>query len=431
METLGSEKKDNKKSIEKIFNKIKEIGLGLATKIRRKGLRGLGRKFIFLTGYGLAVVPVLLVRLLRPWILIRFGILCSHRIGHFVSDAEFYLCERELGLQNPKAIDLFSFGGTICNTQWAKMCKRAMRFNMFVRCMHRVNLLIPGGKIHNISIIAADRHWSRDIDGVLRRTPVHMSFTPEEEKQGQQALRAMGLPGQAEFICFHARDSAYLDTVYPEGNWKYHDYRNSNILNYIKAVELLTKRRVYSFRMGAIVKDKIDSPNPMVIDYATRFRSDFLDIYLSARCKFFLTSGTGVDAVAMAFRRPLVYVNVLPFEFIHSWSAEYISIPKKFWLVNESRFMRFQEILNSGAGRFLNTQDYQSHGINVLENTEDEIAAVAIEMDERLRGVWKTSEEDEWLQKKFWSHFKPSWLHGAMLSRVGADFLRQNRDLLD
>ncbi len=42
------------------------------------------------------------------------------------------------------------------------------------------------------------------------------------------------------------------------------------------------------------------------------FRTDFMDIYLSAKCKFFITSGVGLMAIPMIFRRPLLCVNYIP-----------------------------------------------------------------------------------------------------------------------
>jgi len=50
--------------------------------------------------------------------------------------------------------------------------------------------------------------------------------------------------------------------------------------------------------------------------------------------------------------------------------------------------MTFSEILKSDAGRFLCTQQYQKLGIEIIENTPEEIVALANEMDERLDGTW-------------------------------------------
>lgn len=401
------------------------------TQIQGQGREAFYRKAsnIFVTL--LAVVPVLLARLLRPFVLIRFGVINSNRIGHFVMDAEIYLSERDLGIQNLSAIDIFGFSESVSNTQLKKMCQRVLYTSKFGFHLDRVNRLIPGGKKNEIQDLSVPFHFTRDINGLLRRSKPHLTFTDEEERLGRLSLENMGISTEDKFVCFNARDSAYLKAIYPRWDWSYHDYRNSDINQFLKAADQMTKRGIFSLRMGAIVKEKIKTTNPMIIDYAARFRSDFLDIYLSSKCHFFLTTGTGLDSVPTAFRRPIVYVNFLPFESIPSWSVDSITIPKKLWLTREKRYMKFREILGSSVGRFDTSQDYHSFGIEIVENSPDEILDVVLEMDDRLKGTWKATNEEEELQKKFWSLFKSSPMHGAFLSRIGAKFLSQNRELLD
>jgi hypothetical protein len=52
-------------------------------------------------------------------------------------------------------------------------------------------------------------------------------------------------------------------------------------------------------------------------------------------------------------------------------------------------------------------------------------------MEERLKGTWVITEEDEDLQRRFWSLFKPGELHGKIYSRIGAAFIRKYKALLD
>ena len=66
-----------------------------------------------------------------------------------------------------------------------------------------------------------------------------------------------------------------------------------------------------------------------------------------------------------------------------------------------------------------------------MENTPEEITNLVLEMDKRLEGEWLIHKEDEELQKRFWSFFKKNDLNQVFLARIGADFLRQNRDLLE
>ena len=50
-------------------------------------------------------------------------------------------------------------------------------------------------------------------------------------------------------------------------------------------------------------------------------------------------------------------------------------------------------------------------------------------MEKRLDGTWQTTDEDEEIQRRFWSYFKSSNLHGVNRGRIGTKFLRQNSDL--
>ena len=86
-------------------------------------------------------------------------------------------------------------------------------------------------------------------------------------------------------------------------------------------------------------------------------------------------------------------------------------------------------------GYSLSSAEYNSKGVQIINNTPEEIRDVVIEMVERLNGTWKAYEEDEELQKRFWEIFpknaldafsgKP--LHGAIRAKFGASFLRNNQ----
>ena len=68
--------------------------------------------------------------------------------------------------------------------------------------------------------------------------------------------------------------------------------------------------------------------------------------------------------------------------------------------------MSIREILESGAGMFYHAQEYDQAGIELVDNTPEEITAVVMEMEERINGTWQSTEEDEELQLRFWSAFK-------------------------
>jgi len=66
-------------------------------------------------------------------------------------------------------------------------------------------------------------------------------------------------------------------------------------------------------------------------------------------------------------------------------------------------------------------------GVRLVKNTAEEILAACDEMEARLDGTWVTTDEDEMLQRKYWSLICESGHNGG---RIGAQFLRENQDLL-
>ena len=139
---------------------------------------------------------------------------------------------------------------------------------------------------------------------------------------------------------------------------------------------------------------------------------------------------TGTSAIPTVFRRPIVWVNYLDFAKMPTGGVQDLLIPKKFWLRKEHRFLTLREILDLGIDGFSRTEQHEQLGIECVENTPEEITALAVEMDERLKGKWQTSPEDEGLQQRFRSFFRPSDLPQIAVLRIGAEFLRQNRALL-
>lgn len=389
--------------------------------------------------YLLAIPAVVVIRLIRPWLLVRIGRLMSSRIGHFAANTELYLCEQDAGINVPRQryVDLFYMPSQpICNQQLGIMWKRKLRVwpAWILAPIDRINRLIAGGMIHEVG---HNTQHDRDVHNLLDRFPPHLQFTSAEIARGEDVLRRMGIPVDASFVCLIVRDSAYLNAHQP-GDWTHHNYRDSDVQNYVLAAEELADRGYFVIRMGAKVRESIKSDNPRVIDYAVNgMRSDFMDIYLGARCKFCISVSTGFDAVPYIFRRPIAYVNMVPLGYLFTFRSQFLGITKHHYCEGEERELSFTEIFRHGVGFSLYTSGYLSNGIRLIENTSEEIRDVVVEMAERLDGTWRAHEEDEALQSRFWEIFPVhaqapggNALHGEVRARFGANFLRRNQGWL-
>ncbi len=382
-----------------------------------------------------SLIPVImLIRCLSPLLVIRFGQLRGDKIGHFSANTELYLCERDAGMHEKNVHDIFYLLAPISNYQLKKMWEQKLHISAWAYYLALANSYLPKGQRH----IAPTPPHDVDVHDLLCRTSVHLSFTEEEEQFGEEQLMKMGITSQTPFVCFIGRDETYMQNFIPTRSWSYHDYRNMDIQNFKSAVSELVERGYTVIRMGHLVKEAFSMEHPKLIDYATKYRTDFLDVYLCAKCKFFINGNSGIQAIASVnFRIPTLHVNFVPIGQLPPYREHIFFIPKKLWLVQERRFMTFREIFNSDVYRYGKSEQYEKAGIEVIENTENEIAAVVKEFDDYLNGVWQTTEEDEILQKRFRTLFKYGYRvfsntkkNDAFRMRIGAEFLRQNVQLL-
>ena len=386
---------------------------------------------LFLPIFG---APLAVIRLMRPWLLVRFGMLESSGIGHFTLSVEIFLREIECGLHNPgqKFVDIWFVQKIVCNRvlldKWSRILTIWPR--AIAQPISLLNQLIPGGRLHNIPYrYVNDRStpWQlSDIHNVLGSTRPLLTFSREEDSQGFSALKSMGIEKNDSIICFTARDVAF----HSERHLRW-DHRNSSVHTIAQVMNELTLRGYKAVRMGAKVTERLRSTNPSIIDYSTNgMRTELLDLFLISRCRFMVGTGAGLDVVAPTFRRPLVSVNVAEFGNM-DWHGNYlIFIPKRFWSNVEKRFLTFAEIFRLGAHLFSMTWQYRREGIEWVDNDVDEIRAVVLEMEQRLSGSWVSNPEDEELQSRFRSIWPLRQNGRPLQARIGADFLRQHPEVL-
>lgn len=416
--------------------------------IRKGGTLVLYRKFVYLfrrvLGLPLdiiAVPVVVLVRLMSPWFLVRFGPLISSRIGHFAANTEMYLCEREEGINVPDRphLDILFFGHRpLCNKQLAKMWKRTLRIwpSWLIVPVYRVNEILPGGAKHQVG---DNTQNDRDVHNLLDKYPAHLKFTVDEENIGKANLIAMGIPIVSPFVCFIVRDDEYLDKHMPGNNWSYHNYRDASIENFVMAAEALVARGYYVIRMGSVVAKAFPTDNPKIIDYAFNgMRTDFMDIYLSAKCSFCVSSGTGLDAVpAWLFRKPAVFTNFVPLGYIPTFVHDFLIISRKHIDIVTNQELSLSQIFSRGVGHCVLAREYEDQNVKLIENSNEEIRDAVLEMEERITGNRTTNENDLQLQNRFRKLFPVNatdnrgiQLHGKISASFGAKYLQNNQDWL-
>lgn len=255
--------------------------------------------------------------------------------------------------------------------------------------------------------------------------PPLLELTEEDRERGEGELEKLGIPRGAPIVCFHSRDGGYSPR-----DEHLHSYRNAAIHSYLPAMQALRDKGVYGVRMG----DPSMVPLPRmqgIVDYAhSTLRCAWMDVFLCARCEFFLGCSSGLYLVSTVFGRPSALANLIPISSALMGGPGQLGIPKLLWHDEERRYLTFAEILNSGIGNFRFTGEYRAQNLSTPENEPEEITALAMEMWDRLHGTLQYNATDEQLQRTFRDLFRPGHYGYGSASRIGRDFLRKHAALL-
>ena len=379
---------------------------------------------------GLWAIPaVIIMRVLRPFVLVRVGSLNSARIGHFVADGAEHLAR--IQQQPTNTVDWFWLGKT-SNSQWERMIRRTLPVHSWAWYLYWWNMVIPGGSAHTRP---NSYTLSRDVEGLYARYDVQIPFLPSESEEALTWLRNKGWSDGEPFVCLLVRDAEFLandpmyGTVRQRANldWSYHNYRDSDIETYLPAVKWLAEQGVWVIRMGKLMAKRIPDGMDHVIDYAfDAGKSDLLDIWLFANCDGCISTATGPDAISAAYGKPLLFVNALPLGISTSWSRS-IWVPKTLRWAETGQILSVREhLLNS----WLTTNEYDRAGIVIENLSSDEIRSAVQEFWRRYSGSWDEAREDQQKQDDYrnmfldWPEFSRfnGWLHPE--ARVGTAWLR-------
>lgn len=383
---------------------------------------------------------MLAARLLRPILLIRFGNLRNHTIGTLSLHAEGYMADRDLGIIPANTLDLFFHTEPRANRVLDGLLEQRLHVTPLARYCSAINARLPGAASHTVTLGDATRDAARNHFRAYTETPQHFALTPAQIAEARQQLRRYcSIPEEAKFICFFSRTSSYLHQLHKDGSVRrpeeipVSNIRDSSIETYLPAAEELARRGYWCFRMGAVVDEAIASSHERVLDYASNFRSELLDIYLMSHCAMALSDTTGLVDLTFMFRRPAAIANLFNMGILHSWSG--LLMPKKYIVERENRLFTLPELLANGGGPSSPSvwPEYASrHGLRLEDNSAEEILDLAIELDERLAGRWVEHEEDIARKERVSALYQsyPLQLGGPLKSAFSSSYLRRHPDFL-
>lgn len=405
-----------------------------------------GTNHLDLTGVmALFMSPLLfpLAALLSTFLTIRIGLLHYRTMGRFYGNTEYFLRLRKMCPPlNREAVFLIA-GGMPVNRQILTMVGRQVPVIKSEKLWKVLDSLRRARPDSPLWLDLGCTGWLRGAEWTVPGP--QLNFTTEEHARGQALIRHLGVPEGARHVCLFAKDRFYTDSpatkLDPDSYWGSRDFRNCSIRNYLPAADYLATQGIYVLRMGIHRPEELLPGNvsPRIIDYTGVIRPtlddpDFADAYLQATCKFFLGTTSGIYILSSMFGVPVAYANMIPYGECGRMPHD-IVIFKKCRNRATGHFIPFPQMIARGVDAdWLTLEELMKldqEGIEFVENTGDEILALASEMNMRLDGKWKTAPEDGKLLKQAQNVFTARAFDGSgFTGRIGAEFLRDNKELL-
>ena len=380
----------------------------------------------------LFVLPLLY--LLEPIYRIRLGTMHTQRFGQLAANADTFL--RTLQLEGaPSRTFYLLFGWNPANRQLMEMWKRTRGFPVrFVESYLGTWLMIAWRPI-----LVKTRFWEPTTVTateyyLYNHTEPVLSFTEDEEKKGRALLADMGIGDDDWFVCFNARDGAYFRDWRPEleDYWQMIDFRNVDIGKFLSAAEYVASRGGFAVRYGAGVENPLpETGNPRIIDYATKCRSDFMDIYLAAKCRFFIGTCSGPIGIASAFNVPVLSVSHFPFNYAYYRRCD-IFIPRLLVTPESGRRVPFGEAKQAGyyvGWEMASSIDKNMHLFDMLAVDPDDILDGCKDMLESLEGRAPPAPARE-IQDVYADQYLSDYAGYEFAAQIGPRFVIKYRDLI-
>ena len=323
-----------------------------------------------------AFFVLVFLKLLRPIIRVELCIVAFHRFGHLALEPEIFLGEREVFAKAriprrrfPIQVQWWSFGPTNMQAnrflvaKWAEVVR--VLPSWWIDAMHKV------GKSAKYLQLDEPKMSIRGSLNSLDRTDAHLQFTMEEKSRGKTSLQVLGIDPDRPYVCLVVRDGGHYASRGEQESVGY-SFMNFDIATFDRAALSMAGRGYQVVRMGAGSETPFEVRHSNIFDYANSpHRSEFLDVYIAATCSFAVSTQTGPDAVCLAFRRPVCYIEVTRFsQFFFGTKLAWWN-PSELWQ-GDSR-LTLRDILRGPIFWIKDPNDFISQGIRQVRSSAERI----------------------------------------------------------
>ena len=396
-----------------------------------RALKLIIKRFVFV--FSILVLAVL--HLVKPLVRVRLMIVGFHKFGHLA-------LEPDLALLKIRAENATQKTRLPINIYFWGLGPRKLRSNQVLAAMWSKQILvIPSWLIDGL--VKAGETF-RKLSLVIPKLSIHgpanlqastkptLQFTADQIRQGEAGFLNLGMDMHRPYVCLVVRDSGHNSDPSGAEHPEY-EFRNFDVDTFADVATALVGRGYQVVRMGAGKEKPFSLKADGVFDYATsRHRTELMDVFLAANCSFAVSTQTGPDAVCLAFRRPVCFVDIPIFSQFFFGSGLAYWNPTIY--VKNSVQLTLKEIVNSELMWIKTTDDLLNLGITGIRSTPLQITENVLSFLDLYENDFKSSEVDNEVSELANAIVAAGMgdigrgIFGDVKARFNPAFLRRNAD---
>lgn len=298
-------------------------------------------------------------------------IIKANRIGHLAAEMNLHYLSKAKFNQG-----VYVYNTPICNQKLFDMCTKNLNIisdkylSHFIKVTEKLNVW---DKIFNKLTICDDR----DVQGLREFGTNSIKLNYDDRIRAREKIVSnIG----ADILCrkiaiINVRDETYLKSTLKDQSFDYHDFRNSDIYSYHKAIQFLIDEGFSVIRVGRITAKELNVSSKYFWDYSkSKIKSDLIDIFLAEEAYMCISTGSGYDALTSINKKPTLYVNYLPHGYVMAFSRQDYTCFKKLRDRLSGQFIQsVEEIYSKNVFSALDASEYQAQGVEIVDLNSAEI----------------------------------------------------------
>jgi putative glycosyltransferase (TIGR04372 family) len=205
-------------------------------------------------------------------------------------------------------------------------------------------------------------------------------------------------------VSIFARDndfrSASSDTAFVESS----NYRDVTVDNYVPLAESLS-HRFSVIKMGRGSKYRSSLDDRYWYNYSTsQDQSDFNDFFFVRNSDVCITTDSGSVWIPVLFRKKIVQTNLSLFGLSFGPSFT-IATLKDYRLMKSGKLLTLADLVNLKIHKVSDQKKLEMLGVEVIENSKEDLRCLSREIEEIHGGVWAPSEQSREVHSKISRQF--------------------------